>query len=145
MSATLHIPVDVTDLLIQHVLKPATELTDLLGGQMRVYSRRPPNPTYPLVTVRRIIGTQQIGDVLWLDAALMQVDAWATTEAAAYRIAATAEAVLYADGPGEHPLGVITRVQEEGGIAQLDDPDTSLRHAMFSVRVYVHPLVQLGS
>ena len=143
-SVPITILPDVEELLIQHVLRPSDDVTDLLGGAMRVYSAVPTQPTYPLVIVHRVTGSQGVGDVLWLDRALIQFDAWAQTKAAARRIAATVEAVLF-ESPGEYPLGVITRVEEEGGIAQLDDPDSTLRHAMFQARVYVHPLVQLGS
>lgn len=136
---------DVEELLVQHVLRPSTDLTDLLGGQMRVYTRRPPEPSYPLLLVQRITGSQGVDAALWLDQPLVQVDAWAETKAAAWRIAATAEALLY-QAPGDYgPLGVITRVEEEGGIAPLDDPDTALRHALFQIRVHLHPAVQLGS
>jgi len=142
--STLPLQVDVEELLIQQVLRPNVQLTNLLGGEMRIYTRIPYGataaeaPKYPLVTVRRITGSQGIADVLWLDRALVQVDAWAETEKAAWRVAATAEAVLYA-APGIYALGRLSKVEEESGVTKLRDPDSPLWHVLFTVRCYVHP------
>ncbi len=143
--STLPLQVDVEELLIQQVLRPNVQLTNLLGGEMRIYTRPPYGatpaeaPKYPLVTLRRITGSQGISNVLWQDKALVQIDCWAETEHAATTVARTAERALYDAAGKTYGLGRLSKVEEEGGLQPQRDKDSPLWHVLFSVRCYVHP------
>jgi hypothetical protein len=93
-------------------------------------------PKFPLLVVQRIGGLPAVER--WLDAARIQLDCWANTEADAWKLASTVQAALW-DLPGNRPLGVVTGVAPDLGMTDSPDPDTGRPRVLFGVVVFAHP------
>ena len=128
--------------LVCNFLRSQSEVTTLCGD--RVYTDMPHERTYPLVLVTRIGGTYSITRPLWLDNALVQLDAMGGTHKQAQALMGTCVEVLAGKGIGLHPEGAITGVTPDA-IAYNPEPDfiDPQGHARprFTCTVYVltHP------
>lgn len=106
----------------------------------RIGTELPDEVFYPYLVVSRVPSLQAVRR--HLDAAEIQVDAWAETKAEANDLARTAHAALLDmsgtldDGLGG---GVVTGVDETVGIGWLPDPSTDRPRYLFQMTVYMHP------
>lgn len=117
-------------------------IRDELGA--RVYSSIPNNPTYPLITVRRIGGipSQRVR----LDNADLQFDVWGNTKSEARLLAAQArQAAFLAEGTsydtddGYPASAVVTGLQDILGLTWLPDPLVpKLNRYTFGLRIFLH-------
>jgi hypothetical protein len=139
----LQVGVDVEELLIMGVLRPSADVQTAFGGaDAHVHTDIPPDPAYPLVTVKRLGGANAIGGVFWHDRARIQYDVWADSREDAQAGAATVRAVLLASKDHDYsPFGRVTSVEET--IAPFNQPDPASVRSRFigEVIVSVHPLV----
>jgi hypothetical protein len=120
-------PVDVEELLVQGLLRQNTGVTDLIDT--RVYTRRPPNPRYPLVTVRRVTGHLVYSHGPWLDRAWIEYQVWSeniktegATKKATERIASAVRvALIEGQSQSYSPLGWIDGIVELQGPREVPD------------------------
>lgn len=102
----------------------------------RVTGRRPANPVDPSLVVHRAGGPQTAD---WLDQARIQVDAWGTSQGAAWAAArAACDALFRYRGASEH--GIITGVARSIGPQPLDDPVTGRPRYITEFVVDAHPV-----
>lgn len=107
---------------------------DLPGG---VSTELPPEPTFPWLTVSRVGGTPSIAN--YLDAARLEISAWATTKPAALALARGAEAAALTL-PGPRLGAVVTGVVQIGeGLQWNPDEESDVPRYQFVVELYVHP------
>jgi len=102
----------------------------------RAFPAIPPDPTYPLLVVRRVAGRRIVRDRL--DAPRIQIDAYAATKADAWELAATVQAAL-PELVGVHMQGVVTGVDEMIGPTWMPDPVTNQPRYTQDYMVYTHP------
>lgn len=106
----------------------------------RIGTELPDAEVYPALVVTRVPSLQAVRR--HLDAAEIQVDAWADTRTEASDLARTAHAALlvmvgeFDDGLGG---GVVTGVDETNGLGWLPDQATDRPRFFFQMTVYVHP------
>jgi hypothetical protein len=116
------------------------EAVNALVGQ-RVSSALPDRPTWPYVRLVRIGGRPVVAR--HLDAANVQVEAWADTggngRALAWLVAATVHAVLHEAPEVAHVGAVITGVSDTLGFSWAPDDLTNRPRWLFAVTVYLHP------
>jgi len=110
----------------------------------RVYSSIPSNPTYPLITIKRIGGIPAV--IQRLDAAALQVEVWGNSKSEARDLADSArvelhemEGKIYSTGSGYVADAVVTAVRDNLGLTWLPDDLTDRDRYLFGVRVYAHP------
>ena len=76
-----------------------------------------------------------------LDAARLQLDAYASNRGGARDLAVRAQAALHAMPAASHALGVVTGVDDDLGLTWSPDPDLNDGpRFVFGVTVYLHPL-----
>lgn len=114
-----------------------------------VYSSIPRNPTYPLVTLKRIGGIP--AERHRLDFASIQVDVWGTSKTEARDIAAEARAALYGMEGTSYALAdnwpddaVVSGVSDTLGLTWLPDQETSRDRYVFGVGLYLHAVSSSG-
>ncbi len=111
----------------------AASITDL---GVRVYSSIPTNPTFPLVTVKRIGGSPRVRQ--YLDGANLQIDVWGGTKAQARDIAAACRTTIFLlEGTQvSSPVSAwISGVDDSLGLTWLPDQETGRDRYLFSVLV----------
>jgi uncharacterized protein DUF3168 len=141
MSA-LQVSVDVEELLVQSLLRLDPEIAEIFGTPVRVYSRVPPEPDYPLAVVRRFGGALAFSHHLWLDRARIQCDVWGETKKATWRAAdKVRSAIVAGQGVTYYPHGRISAVEETIAPHESPDPDSTRVHFVGEVLVTVRPLV----
>lgn len=107
--------------LVSQFLRAQDEITDLVDE--RVYTVIPKNAAFPLLLAHRPPGGLAVTSrPLYLDAALVQLDAYGGSKGQARNLIETARAVLAARLEGVHESGVVTGVQF-GSMGYLPDPD----------------------
>lgn len=109
----------------------------------RVYSSIPSNPTFPLMTVKRIGGIP--ADRVRLDRARLQIDVWGNSKSEARDLADAARVVLHAMenktyrvSAGAVVDAVVTGVEDELGLSWQPDPVTDKDRYILGVALYVH-------
>lgn len=132
-------PLDVladAELVAVAYLRQQSDVAALVGA--RVSTELPANPTYPLLKVTRIMGVPAVPRRL--DAAYLQVEAYADTKAQARLLAATAHAALWA-ATGAHAGAVITGASDALGLGWVPDPAFTppKPRYLFAVTLYAHP------
>lgn len=108
----------------------------LTGVGARVYTEVPPDPTFPLVTVRRVGGVPAIRQ--YLDTASIQVDVWGSSKAEAQDVARDARLELHRL-EGAHvlePLAFVHAVDDSLGLTWLPDDLSGRARYTFGVLVY---------
>lgn len=105
----------------------------------RVYTALPKSPEWPLLMVRRVSGAPVTSRPLHLDAAVLQLDAYAETKKQAQTLVETARSEL-AELEGTHDLGVVSGVLF-GPMSWLPDGDYTPAKPRYvaDVTVFVHP------
>ncbi len=103
----------------------------------RVFTRIPPNPTYPLVRVTLIVESELVARRF--AATRVQVEAFALTEETARDLAATCRAVLHDLPAWAHPRGWVSHVEEASGVASVPDTTVGRERFLFDARVYATP------
>jgi uncharacterized protein DUF3168 len=114
----------------------------------RVWTKLDPDArasSFPAVVLNRIGGTPAPTPPLWLDRARIQVDAWAGTleedpeaEHTAWTLAATVRGTL--EGlVGSHAAGVVSKLEDDLGPTDDQDPETRRLRVRFGIIVYTHP------
>jgi hypothetical protein len=137
-----------------HVIPDAEELLSVfLKAQpemagVAVFRNLPAGDKYhllPIVRIYRWAGIPVVGEPLWADAALLQIDVWAGSQSAAFSTASTVRALATARLIGVHPQGVVSRV-EFGLFRYLADPTftapdrrTAIARYRFDTTITVHP------
>jgi hypothetical protein len=113
-----------------------------IGGS-RVYSSIPNNPTWPLVTVKRIGGIPRIETML--DSAHIQLDVWGNNKSEARDLADNMRRTLhamqgqkFATASGAPDNGYVTAVTDSLGLTFLPDPTTGRDRYIVGVYVYAH-------
>lgn len=136
---TVHVLPDIERLLVQWAL--ARDAVASLVDD-RIYTAIPKDATYPLIRLTRIAGTpaEGLGNVLWLDQALIQWDVFGGPKATCRQIAETVRAHLSASVVGGHALGVVTAI-EFGSFLWLPDDafEPALPRYTFETRITFHP------
>lgn len=108
----------------------------------RVYSSIPKNPTYPLVTVKRIGGIPAERHAL--DRAQIQIDVWGDTKGSAHDVAAAARVKIHELEGTSFTMtdpavtAFVTAVRDTIGLTWLPDVETARDRYMFAVTVYLH-------
>lgn len=105
-------------------------LPSLLG--VPVSTRVPPKRPASFVRVRRVGGTKPNRVT---DAALVVVECWAATEPEAERLAARANAYVFALAQTEHDGDYVRRVREVAGPQAFPDPITESPRYQFTVQI----------
>ena len=128
---TTPVPADAEAIVVGYL---NAELTEPVSTEM------PTNPTFPLVTIRRVGGAGD--EPRWLDRPRIQVEAWADTKQEARTSAATAWAKL-ADMEGAYnygagAVGVVNGVQLASGLTWVPDENGKPRY-LFVATVSLHP------
>lgn len=128
--------------LVSEFLRDQAELSTVV--ETRIYTKLPATKTFPLMQVRRIGGSPNIGHVHWLESVLLQVDAWGGPAEQAFTLAETARAAMMQRLTGVHDdsvAAVISNVSVGGITEDSDDTEPNARpHARFDAVVTVHPL-----
>lgn len=123
------------ELLVVEALRDDPDVAAIIGS--RVYTALPPNPTFPLARIIRVSGARP-----WpprhVDAARIQIDAWADTKRDAWLLIDTLLAAAAAL-PGTHDEGVVTAVEHAVGPAWTPDAETGTARYVADVVVYSHP------
>jgi hypothetical protein len=121
--------------LVAHAIR-----TGVAGS--RVYSSVPNDPTYPLVTVRRIGGTPMERH-RW-DEARIQIDVWGTSKSEAFDLAQAArqaahamEGVTYSTGAGAPAAAFVSAVDDDLGLTFLPDTPTGRDRYIIGVAVVI--------
>lgn len=109
---------DVEKLTSRH-LRSRPSITTLVSD--RVYTAIPENPTFPLLLVRRVSGSPVTNRPLYVDAAVIQLDAYGGTKAQARDLIETARQEV-ATMEGSHAEGVVSGVTF-GPMSWLPDTD----------------------
>lgn len=137
----LVIPVDI-EALVHDYLVAQADVGALVAD--RIYTRIPEAAKWPLIRLTRIGGLPRTLEPLWLDAPVLQVDAWGPLEddgkVKAQDLGATARAALDAMSDVDHALGVVTGVETIADLQWAPDPETDRPRYLFRVQVFVHPL-----
>jgi hypothetical protein len=121
--------------LASKVLRDAS----ITGLSTRVYSSIPNDPTWPLVTVKRIGGVPV--ERHRLDHPRIQIDVWGTSKSEALDIAQAARAALHAmEGQSySSPVtGTVTAVRDDLGLTWSPDPVTNRDRYIFGVSLTTH-------
>lgn len=122
--------------LVSQYLRSCDAMTDMVG--QRVYTEIPNVPTWPLVRLTQFDSRDLA--VAWLDAAVLQIDAFGGGIAMASDIGRTAQALLH-DMYGTHDEGVVSGVRTFGWRYQPDDTfDPAKPRFLFTAVVAAHPL-----
>ena len=124
------------ELVVVTYLKSHDDVTALVGN--RVITELPAAPIFPLLRVIRIGGLSPAPRRL--DAAHLQVEAWAATQETARLVAATAQAALWEAGNATNNGAVITGVDNTLGLSWSPDPPSNRPRYLFSMYVYSHPI-----
>lgn len=107
---------------------------DLPGG---VSTELPEEPVLPWLTVTRVGGVPSIAN--YLDAARLEITAWAATKGGALALARAAEAAVLAL-PGPRTGAVVTGVVQVGeGFRWNPDEESDVPRYTFVVECYLHP------
>jgi len=108
----------------------------LQAAGFRASSSIPANPTFPLITVKRMGGSP--ADKRGLDRAILQIDVWGNTKSEARDVAAAARITLMnLEGTTSSQFnGVVTCVEDALGLFWLPDQETKRDRYVFSVMVY---------
>jgi len=108
----------------------------LRSAGYRAYSSIPANPTYPLMTVKRVGGIPR--DKRMLDRANIQIDVWGDSKSQCRDLADQARRVLMSlEGTTSSDFnGVITCVEDSLGLFWLPDQETKRDRYIFSVVLY---------
>lgn len=124
------------ELLAVGYLRGQAEVAAIVGT--RVYTELPAAPVFPLLTLHRFGGVPTVPRRL--DAARVQVEAWAETKFAARALAATAQAALF-EMVGTFASGVVTGVSYDLGLTWSPDTDVEPPRPryIFGVIVHAHP------
>lgn len=124
--------------LVSQFLRDQDEIADLVAD--RVYTALPKSPEWPLLRLQRVAGGPVTHRPLHLDAAIVQLDAYGGSKAAALELVETARAVIADRIEGVHDLGVVTGVQF-GPLSWLPDPVYSPARPRYvaDVTLFVHP------
>lgn len=138
--------VDVEELLIQGLLRVNDDIQTHFDT--RVYTRRPAEPTYPLLQIRRLGGGLTFNHPVWADRARVQYDVWSDllppegegSKKATWRAANAVRVVLMESRGIYAPHGSITYVTERIAPFELDDPDTRRIHLLGEIALDVHPI-----
>lgn len=128
---------DTEELVLRFLLNHSA-VADVVGD--RIYTNGlPPHPFWPVVVIHRLGGATRFPS--WLDYPRLQFDAWANDQGTARQVARVVRAALQ-ELPGTHDLGVVTGVDETGGLQWLPDPNDKPPRPryLFSVVVTVHPV-----
>ena len=126
--------------VVINYLRSRTEITDICGD--RVWTDLPATKTYPILQVRRR-GGAPVDAIAWLDAPILQLDAYGGPRATADLLIRTAIAVLAVAEQGPHTEAVITGITP--GLkrylpeADLNDGKSRPRYSQ-DVTVFLHPL-----
>lgn len=117
-----------------------TAVTALVG--QRIYGARlPAAPTFPAIRIQRI-GSTVVDEDAALDAALLQVDCWATSlsaEQEAWTVATTVRTALRNMRNYTHPAGYVAECRTESGPQWLPDADLDKARQQLDVRVWTIP------
>lgn len=117
-------------------LRSVAEVSAIVGT--RVFWEIPNAPTWPLLRVTRIGGTASVPRRL--DAARLQLEAWASTKGAATTLARTAQAAMW-EARGTHAGAVISGVDDSLGLQWIPDDSSSppRPRVLWSQILYLHP------
>lgn len=127
-----------TEELVRQFLLEHSAVSAVVGD--RIYTNGlPPRPFWPVVVLQRLGGATRYPS--WLDYPRLQFDIWANDQQTARNVASVIRAALQ-ELPGRHDLGVVTGVDEVGGLQWLPDPHNppGRPRYLFSVVVTVHPV-----
>jgi len=106
--------------LVTTFLRAQSEVSSLVAS--RVFTEVSPNPTFPLVRVRRVGGFPTLSHPLYIDAPLVQIEGYAATKGAARLLTETCRAVLAERVEGVHATGVVAGATF-GALLWLPDDD----------------------
>lgn len=146
MTEPLRLPVNI-EALVSAFLREQSEMVELVAD--RVYTAIPkPQPgrdLYPCVRVVQIIDDPTAGP-LWGIAFDVQVEAFGGSKADAWRIAATARALISQRLAGTHPEGIVNGVTNREGF---DQPDESFSPAkprwLFTSTIHARPAATVAA
>lgn len=130
---------DIEALLVEY-LKAHASVTAQVA--QRVSTELPRSPTFPLVSLNLVTGSEIVRE--HLDESVVDVFAWADEKAPANLIIRTVRAALIEAPSAPHPRGVVTSVRTLVVPRWFPD-DTTPRprpryHASFGVTFHPHPL-----
>jgi hypothetical protein len=130
---------NVEKIVVAHLLADET-LTDLIG-ENRVSTELPPNAQLPRIRITLSGGRVVIRT--WLYAVRLTVEAWAESKDAAWNALTTAVASLEQNLDGALVEGgVISALDQEGGILWSPDTETRTPRYLTSIVVTIHPETQ---
>lgn len=133
--------------LVSAFLRDQDEIADLIGDHVYTALPKPKAGAdlYPLIRVTLLID-EPTGSPLWAIGYDMQIEAFGGSKDDAWRLAATARALLDQRLTGIHPEGVVNGVTN-GGMVNL--PDDSFSPAkpryLFTSTVHAHPVGTVSS
>lgn len=138
MSVTLLPDIEA---LVSQFLRDQAEIVTLVDD--RVYTEIPNTPTWPLLRLQRVAGGPVLSRPLWVDAAVVQFDAYGGSKAQAHTLIQTARAVVGERLEGTHVLGVVSGVTF-GSLSWLPDSSYSPARNRYvaDMTVVVHPVPQ---
>lgn len=133
------------ELIVTRFLPAQSEVAAI--AEDRVYTEHPKTKTWPAVRVTRFSGSPIIDRPLHLDAAQLQIDAYAGPRSLSRRLAETCRASIAARLIGtQHddnglPIGVVTGAAfgELRGPTLDDSLTPSFHVTLFRVTLYLHP------
>lgn len=120
---------------VQHLIG-VSEIAAIVST--RVYRDLPQNPTYPLLRVFRIGGSPALQRRL--DAASLQLEAWANTISDASGLARKAQAAMWELQSTVTPYGVVADVRDTLGLQYLPDPVTNKSRFIWGHELRARPL-----
>lgn len=125
--------------LVSTFLQTDADMVPLING--RCWTILPDIKEYPIMRVRQFDDIHITQRPLWLVTAVLQIEAWADTDYAAWEAASTAMGVLAARLEGVHSRGVVTGVRF-GGMRNAPDPEfkKAKPRRIFTAQVTGHPL-----
>lgn len=130
--------------LVSAFLRDQAELTVDVGD--RIYTVIPKDAVYPLVRVTQILD-DPAGSPLWSVAVMIQIEAFGGSKGDAWRIAATARALIDYRLTGVHPGYGVVSGSSPGSLD--DQPDEAFAPAkprwLFTSTIYARPLATIPS
>jgi len=135
-----HDEVDLEAALSYH-LRRSDAIAALIAD--RVYTRKPNDPTWPLLLLKTIGGATIYSDPLWLETSLIQFDAYGGTRKEASHLAAKTRRVLNAAIGATVQGATLADVKSSTPRQVLDPSYTPARNRyIFDVTVTWHPTRQ---